>query len=95
MNTQEIIRTVSDLLIMTTVLTLAVDVAKWAFTGSLSSNSENIAVRMIDSVVDLPVKIIYAIFNLVLKVVEAVVKMLVSLISSSAARNIDFGSIKP
>lgn len=95
MNTQEIIKTVADLLIMTTVLTVGIDVAKWAFTGTMSNNSENIAVRLIDSVVDLPVKILYAIFNLVLKVVEAIVRMLVSLISTKAAKAIDFGQIKP
>lgn len=95
MNIHEIIRTVGDILIMTTVLTLAVDVAKWSFTGRMSDHSDNIAVRMIDSVVDLPVKILYAVFNLVLKVIESAVKLVVSLISSSAAKNINFGQLTP
>lgn len=94
MNIQDIIRAVADILLMTTVVTIAIDVMKWTFTGKMGDHSDNIAVKMIDSVVKLPVTIIYAIFNLVLKVIESVIRMVVSLVAGkSAAEAISFGQL--
>lgn len=94
MNINEIMVKVVDLLMVTTVLTLAIDVAKWSFTGQMSDNSQNIAVRLIDSIVDIPIRVLYALLNLVLKVVESILKALVGFISKKAAESIDFGTLE-
>lgn len=95
MNVQDVIRVVGDLLLMTTIVTVAVDVMKWTFTGTMGTHSDNIAVKMIESVVKLPVTILYAIFNLVLKVIESIIRMVVSLVAGkSAAEAISFGQLE-
>lgn len=95
MNIQDIIRVVGDLLLMTTVATVAIDTMKWTFTGKMGEHADNMAIGMIKSVVNLPVNILYAIFNLVLKVIESVIRMVVALVAGkSAASAIEFGQLK-
>lgn len=90
MNVKGIFKVVFDLLMGFVAVNLAVDMVNWALTGESKNGAAFSLDRILDQIIQIPIKILSYIFKLLFEIIEAVVKLLVGFISPEAAEKIDF-----
>lgn len=89
-----IIDWIISILVAWVIISLAMDVIKWTFTGEIGQSASGFADKMSDVIMNLPLKLLAAVFNMVLKLVESAVKLVITLLGGkSIAESIDFGQI--
>lgn len=66
------------------VLSTAIDLFAWSFSGTYRNTAESLIDKLLNAVVEMPVKLLYAAVNVVIGLIESVLKMVFSIIGLSS-----------